>query len=242
MKSTVSSGYKIVDDSLVFYLDVANKKSYISGSTTTTDLISNIDGTLENGVGYDTDDLGSFVFDGIDDYLNMGINSIFDIDGSDSFTFSSWVKKTGGTFFPIFQKLYYPNGSTIDGYRCYIRTVTNQIFLNLYSTTGNNNITVSSVDGIDNNIWYNVVITYDGSQTAAGVKTYINGESVSLSVGSDTYTGTMITNENLTIGGQPTPTNPLYGNGNISNVSLYNKVLSQSEITQNYNALKYRFI
>jgi hypothetical protein len=50
------------------------------------------------------------------------------------------------------------------------------------------------------------------------------------------------TGEHLTFGGQPTPTNPLYGTGNISNVSLYNKVLSQSEIEQNYNALKYRFV
>jgi len=237
-----SLGVNIIRDGLIFYVDAANGKSYAKSGTDLNDIISNIDGTLENGVGYNSGDLGSFVFDGIDDYLRMGINSIFDIDGSDSFTFSSWVKKTGGTFFPIFQKLYYPNSSTQDGYRCYIRTVTNQIFLNLYSTTGNNNITVSSVDGISNNIWYNVVITYDGSQTAAGVKIYINGESVSLSVGSDTYTGTMITNENLTIGGQPTPTNPLYGNGNISNVSIYNKELSQSEVLQNYNELKYRFV
>ena len=53
-------------------MDVANSKSYISGSTTTNDLISNIDGTLENGVGYDTDNLGSFVFDGVDDYIDIG--------------------------------------------------------------------------------------------------------------------------------------------------------------------------
>jgi len=236
-------GISNVTDSLIFYLDAGNKRSYPGSGTNVSSLIGSMaDGTLTNGVGFTSDDGGSFTFDGVNDYVDMGNNSKYDLDGSSSFTLSSWVKKTGGTFFPIFQKLYYPNSSTQDGYRCYIRTVTNQIFLNLYSTTGNNNITVSSVDGISNNIWYNVVITYDGSQTAAGVKIYINGESVSLSVGSDTYTGTMITNENLTIGGQPTPTNPLYGNGNISNVSIYNKELSPSEVLQNYNGLKGRFL
>jgi hypothetical protein len=241
MRSAVNSGNRIITDGLIFYLDVANSKSYISGSTTTNDLISNIDGTLENGVSYSSDNLGSFVFDGVDDYLNMGIKSIFDIDGSDSFTFSSWVLKSGGDFFPIFQKLYYPNGSTIDGYRCYIRTVTNEIFVNLYSA-GNNNITVSSVDSISNNVWNNIVITYDGSQDANGINIYLNGDLLTLNIGSNTYSGTLITNEDLTFGGQPTPTNPLYGTGNVSNVSIYNKELSSSEVLQNYNALKYRFI
>jgi len=234
-------GANIIRDGLIFYLDVANGKSYISSSTTTTDLISNINGILENGVGYDTDNLGSFVFDGVDDYLKMDINSIFDIDGSDSFTFSSWVLKSGGAFFPIFQKLYYPNAATQDGYRCYIRTGTNEIFINLYSA-GNSNITVSSVDSISNNVWNNVVVTYDGSQDANGIDIYLNGDLLSLNIGSNTYSGTLITGEHLTFGGQPTPTNPLYGTGNISNISLYNKVLSQSDITQNYNALKYRFV
>jgi len=240
MRSAVNSGNRITTDGLLFFLDVANKKSYTSGSTTTTDLISNITGALENGVGYDSDNLGSFVFDGVDDYLNMGIKSIFDIDGSDSFTFSSWVLKSGGLYFPIFVKLSYPNVSTLDGYRCYVNTATNEIYVNLYST-GSNNITVSSVDSISNNVWYNVVVTYDGSQNANGINIYLNGDLLTLNIGSNTYSGTLINNENLTFGGQPTLTNPLYGTGNISNVLLYNKVLSQSEITRNYNALKYRF-
>jgi archaellum component FlaF (FlaF/FlaG flagellin family) len=236
-----SLGINIIRDGLVFYLDGASGKCYPKSGTDLNDIIGSIGGTLENGVGYVSNNLGSFVFDGVDDYLKMDINSIFDIDGSNSFTFSSWVLKSGGLFFPIFQKLYYPNASTQDGYRCYIRTGTNEIFVNLYSA-GNSNITVSSVDSISSNVWNNIVVTYDGSQDANGINIYLNGDLLTLNIGSNTYSGTLITGEHLTFGGQPTPTNPLYGTGNISNVSLYNKVLSQSEIAQNYNALKYRFV
>ena len=62
-------GPSIVTDGLVFYIDAANPNSYISGSTTVNDLLSDNDGTLTNGVGFDNK---SWVFDGIDDYINIG--------------------------------------------------------------------------------------------------------------------------------------------------------------------------
>jgi hypothetical protein len=41
--------------------------------------------------------------------------------------------------------------------------------------------------------------------------------------------------------GKDANNNIFYLNGNISNVKLYNRALSASEITQNYNALKSRY-
>ena len=54
----------IIKDGLVFYVDAANPNSYISGNTTTNDLISNVSGTLINGVGFSTENNGSWDFDG----------------------------------------------------------------------------------------------------------------------------------------------------------------------------------
>jgi hypothetical protein len=63
---------KIVTDGLVLYLDAANPKSYTSGSTTWRDLTRNgNDGSINNGVGYSSSNLGILTFDGIDDYVRI---------------------------------------------------------------------------------------------------------------------------------------------------------------------------
>ena len=49
---------KIAQDGLVFYVDAANRKSYVSGSTTTDSLIGNEIGNLINGTDFSTDNQG----------------------------------------------------------------------------------------------------------------------------------------------------------------------------------------
>ena len=81
---------------------------------------------------------------------------------------------------------------------------------------------------------YDVIITWDMST----VKYYINGvlsASDTSSIGN--LGGTSI---NLTIGYDDYTDRYPY-NGRISNVRIYSKTLSASEVLQHYNALKYRF-
>ena len=80
----------IVTDGLVLYLDAANTKSYISGSTDWYDLTTyNNDGTLTNGPVFSDENEGNITFDGIDDYVNIPYDPIFD---NQSFTLNIWVK------------------------------------------------------------------------------------------------------------------------------------------------------
>ena len=63
------SGPTIVTNGLVLHLDAGNPASYPGSGTTWTDLSGNgNDGTLVNGVGYDSANGGSLVFDGVNDY------------------------------------------------------------------------------------------------------------------------------------------------------------------------------
>ena len=63
---------KIVTDGLVLYLDAANTKSYVSGSTTWNDISrTNINGTLVNGPTFSSDGGGSILFDGSNDYVQI---------------------------------------------------------------------------------------------------------------------------------------------------------------------------
>lgn len=59
---------QIVTDGLVLYLDAANPKSYPGSGTAWNDVSSKgNNATLLNGVAYDNNNLGSLVFDGVDD-------------------------------------------------------------------------------------------------------------------------------------------------------------------------------
>ena len=89
-------------------------------------------------------------------------------------------------------------------------------------------------------VWVNVIGTYDGSES----KIYVNGtlsgtsnsqpDGVNRSV-SGTMKSTAVPRE---ISDSATNTD---FNGKISNIQIYNKALSASEVSQNYNALKGRF-
>jgi hypothetical protein len=85
-------GPNIVTDGLVLALDAANTKSYPGSGTVWKDLSGNgNNGTLINGPTFDTGNLGSIEFDGVDDWTSFGniLNT-----GTSDFTISAWVKST----------------------------------------------------------------------------------------------------------------------------------------------------
>ena len=75
--STAEGGGNIVTDGLVLYLDAANTKSIVSGSTTWNDLSrSNSNGRLLNGPIFDSGNGGNIVFDGSSNYVSGSITPL----------------------------------------------------------------------------------------------------------------------------------------------------------------------
>ena len=69
---TTSYSPLIVTDGLVMYLDAANPKSYPGTGTTWTDISrNNNNGTLTNGPTFSSANLGSIVFDGSNDAIQL---------------------------------------------------------------------------------------------------------------------------------------------------------------------------
>ena len=88
---------RIVTDGLVLYLDAANNRSYPGTGTTWSDLVGSNNGTLNNGPTFSGANGGSIVFDGSDDYINMG-----DIlSAPSSLSIFSWVNCDAFVEFPI---------------------------------------------------------------------------------------------------------------------------------------------
>jgi hypothetical protein len=75
-------GPKTVTNGLVLCLDAADKNSYSGTGTTWTDLTGNgNNGTLTNGPTFNSANGGSISFDGTNDYIDCGSNSILKLTG-----------------------------------------------------------------------------------------------------------------------------------------------------------------
>lgn len=221
---------KIVTDGLVFAVDAANKKSYLGSGNTWFDLSgNNNNGTLINGPTFDSGNGGSISFDGGDDYVDFGTNSI--IKPSGSMTLSYWFK--GATSIDAASGV---GTMGFSGSRGYLLGPNSGSTVFFYVPGSSTSLTFTTYNVIINNQnWYNISGVYSPSNY---IKIYLNGVEVSsntTSIPASLY----VNNISLKVGQRGDGFS--FFDGNISQVSLYNKSLSADEIYQNYNALKSRF-
>jgi hypothetical protein len=222
----LSHSPSIVTDGLILCLDAANPKSYPGSGTTWSDLSGQANnGTLTNGPTYDSDNLGSFVFDGVNDSVN--ITSSTSVAGLTNYSASIWVNldsSSSGVDTRFFWRgnygvLFYKGSDDIIYY--FLRNVSN--------STDNFGTTVSSL--IAN--WKNITITYDGSVK----RLYVDGNFLS----SQNFTGGII-NDNPTmirLGGYSSA--GFYTPCKISYCLEYNRTLTLEEVQQNFNATRSRY-
>lgn len=222
----------IVSNGLVVYVDAANTLSYISGSgTTVRDINGNTkNGTLTSGTGYSSNFGGVFNFDGVNDTINFGTgNTFFPLS---SFTIDLWFQSKGtvpttGTVPGLFGFTY--------GIRAYF-DLTNRVVFSATSGSTLQNLTYTHTTNIrDDGSWNNIVF----QATPTNSYIYLNGEpKASRSL---TWLGSTIWPTNQWVLGRDNNNANQFFTGSMASYKMYNRALSQQEITQNYNALKGRF-
>ena len=217
---------RIITDGLVLCLDAGNTKSYPGTGTTWTDLIGSNDGTLVNGVGYNSSNGGSLSFDGSNDYVNISDNSALN---PSYISLSCWVKFNNVN---IRRQLIAKRNTGQEGSYWFYVSASNQIMWDTYQNNIRNRqiVTFSFLA----NTWYNLVATYSSSSKII----YLNGNSISSNSGGNQLTS--VSND-IRIG-RDTSSFQYELNGNVSQVSIYNRALTAAEISQNYNALKGRYV
>jgi hypothetical protein len=225
-KMVLNRNYEgIVTDGLVLNVDAGFTPSYPKNGTTWYDVSGTNNGTLTNGPTFNSDNGGGIVFDGVDDYVKVPINLTYSQG-----TISCWVypKSTGDNFF------VYTNNNPTSTYthQLGIRS-SNKLYAYIYDG-GLKQFEGTST--MNTNEWYHCVFWWKDNMAFGS---YLNGVSQgSLSVGTAWKSGS-----NFWIGsnaGGPSGVNGFL-NGEISNLQIYNRQLTSSEILQNYNAQKGRF-
>ena len=232
----IDSGQKIVTNGLVLHLDAAQLRSYPGSGTAWTDLSgTGNNGTLTNGPTFNSGNGGSIVFDGINDYVNVGMNNF--PSGSSSRTLSAIFRVTsvsGG------KELFGFGQNTGIGSRY-------ALWIDGSNTIGiefaGSGVVTSSWAGVNNWIHLTAVLP---STNGFSTLIYVNG----------------IQPSTTTLGSDGTINTPSAGSGgvcyvgavagalaffphifpgNVANVLVYNRALTATEVLQNYNAIKSRF-
>ena len=221
----------IVTNGLVLNLDASRTSSYPNSGTTWTDISGNgNNGTLTNGPVFGTASGGQITFDGVNDYVEMGTITSLNLI---NISISVWVKPTTITdYIPVIGR--YHNTTTYNGWELYYFKSTNKFYFGGRESSSSY-LQVMSNNTYSINNWYNITGVKSGNVWSL----YVNGVlDNSLTLGSGTIAfGT----NSIQIGGLITSGASYYGKSDISQSIIYNRALSQSEITQNFNATKSRF-
>ena len=226
------TGPNMVTDGLTFALDAGNVQSYPGSGTTWYDIVGSINGTSAGSPVYSSADGGHFVMDGTDDYFYF-----------DATTTAPLVTSTGSLCFWI-------NLDNVAQYRgilmIYDASYTDFLILRCDGSTirlliENNNVQVlglytSSLTSHLGN-WIYLVATQNGTNATW----YINASQDTTVVDASWIAEacSSATNTSLRIGYSSWASN--YMDGKLAIVQVYNRALSTTEITQNFNAHKSRF-
>ena len=219
----------IVTDDLVGAFDAGNLVSFENSTTTTYSLTGSLDGTLYNGVGFSNTANGSWIFDGVDDEIDFGNPSEL---SNTQVTVTFWYNPTtlmnsthcgiingrtpGGRFC-----LFWINGTTLSTqYRddSGLSRAAGGVWTRSQAPTS-----ISTV-----NKWYFIQITGDESTDEWRV-------GIDLNVSTTDFGSQYVDpDSNQWLLGRRAYGS--YDHSKIANLQIYDRILSQSEITQNYNA------
>ena len=169
----------------------------------------------------------SIELDGIDAHVTMG--NVLNFDITDAFTFSCWIKfDTLGTDEVFISK--WSSASSFKGYALY-KNSSDKLVVFLRESSSRFNLFVSTAT-VSNNVWYNIVVTYDGSRLNSGINLYLNS-AVQAGTRSGLFSsGSMTTTLPFNVGARNNGELPV--NGFMDEVAVWDSELSSTDVNTIY--------
>jgi hypothetical protein len=220
---SLGHGASVVRNNTIIHWDPANLKSYSGTGTTVTDLSgTGKNGTLINGLS-----ISNGVFSNPDDRTKALRIQSQDWSSYTNFTVDVWYKRTGvnnwgtgGSGQPSYYQgifNYYWQGS-------------HSIFAGTTLNASSNNLTVFTINTtLELNMWVHIV----GITGPGGRQAFINGVSIGTAAGA-----AIDPNKDVYFGNWDTSWASFC---EIGAIKVYSKALTQTEVTQNFNALRGRY-
>ena len=219
----ISAGPSGVSDSLAFHIDPANPRSYAGVGTVIYDLSGNGKTSyFTNGAFYQNYQKGVVAVDGNNDYISTPLFNL-----TSPITVSAWVKNVANDA-PVFSAsgagVIYGNDELIHYFSGKSILICGNPAPGKYFQFPQLNL----------NQWSHLVMTRDASNN---MSVYLNG--VGSTSNTQSFSNTLQMNQ---IGRYSAFTNIYNIKGSIGEVKIYNRALSASEVLQNYNASRKKYI
>jgi len=220
---------RIVTDGLVLALDAGHTKSYPGSGTTWTDLSGQgNNGTLANGPTYNSGNGGYIKFDGTDD--DCDLLSIPPVNGNE-ITFSVWNYGIDSRQSSI---IWLSGSSGIRMLQVHLPWTSNVVYFDAGDGVGGYDRINKTASNSEYQGWHHWVFTKNATNGTMYI--YLDGSLWHSGTGKTRTIGTPDTIRSIGSAG-----NNNYHRGYISNLQLYNRELSLTEVKQNFNALRGRF-
>ena len=233
----------IVTRGLIWKVDAANniKNINAAGSNSIIGNTSNVgfSGSLEGGMSRVTSQPQYWEFDGDNDYIQFAANNsigggdIISLYGKTTATFEFWIapEYNGDTYQRVISKSY-TGGGGVGGYALMLN---GKNFL-LYIDNGSGSAvgTIDYTTSASAGQWIHIVVKRDGNSYSIYENDILKNTNTVSATFVNTASGLRIGSWNHTSGREY--------KGKLAVAGIHDVALSRAEITQNYNALKERFL
>jgi len=214
--------------SLKLFIDAGNPLSYSGSGTTVTDLIGTQNGTLTNGVGYSSSNGGYFTFDGVNDYIDFGINQTMRPLAARTFSIWVWVDSSMNNV-----TLYTDEDRAVTGQKGFELNLESSVYRSIVLNNSSYQIVVNQPSPPSKGVWIYLTTSWNGSN----LKGYING-SLNSSI-SQTVVPTINTLTSSRLGTKDIGSGHLLGK--IAQMKIYNVQRSDAEVLTDFNEFKARY-
>ena len=223
VKLIVESSASVVTTGLQLYLDAGNASSYPGSGTAWTDLSGNSrNGTLTNGPTYSSDNGGSIVFDGSNDYVQC--TGSLTVTAA---TFVTWIRRNGNQ--GQYDGILFSRGTNVTGMNL---QVSNQI-----AYTWNDAVNTYSWQSgltVPDATWCMIAV----SVTSTAATAYLcQASGITTATNTVNHTSSVI--NDIKIAWDDAAAR--YFTGNIAIAQLYNIALSAGQVSTNFEADRGRF-
>lgn len=234
------SNQKIIADGLIISLDAAQRRSYPGSDTTWTDLSGKGNNfTLTNGPTFNSSNGGAIVFDGTNDFTYGAASNSFGIGQNFTLEIVATVASIAG-YTTQWGFWFGSSGGQDRGISAHLKEdsqyITNSVVFDTmgYDTVNGNRISYSPAPALNTINWY--AFRYRNTTTPYK-NIFLNGSSVANS-GTNTPTAISLSTDTAKVPGNAYN---IWFNGTIFLFRMYNRALSDTELTQNFNAQRSRF-
>lgn len=176
---------------------------------------------------------GDWIFDGVDDEVEISGAFPFSQEINDSFSVAGWFTTTSSVFGCLMSKEN--SGSSFEGWMVGL-TASGELFFRCEGTPspGSNKIEITSNPTYNDGDLHFFCVTKSTSTAASGVTFYVDGvEVTSRTIVADALAGSMLNSAPMKIGKQNLTTNPF--NGQLQHFTLWDSALTSGQVSSLYN-------